>query len=106
MAVATEPTADIGSLLEVREGFRSGRPCLKGTGVTVHTIAAYYVQGMTPEEIHDGFPHTSLASVYAALAYYLANRARIDADYEEDAAWGEKMIAEQSARLGGRVESL
>ena len=46
----------------------SGRPCLRGTGITVHTIAAHHLQGMTPDEILDGFPHATLSGIHAALA--------------------------------------
>jgi uncharacterized protein (DUF433 family) len=46
--------------------------------------------GLTPEEIHAGHPHLSLAEVYAALTYYYdhqeevdAQMAQSDAEYEE-----------------------
>ena len=98
-AVLDPPVTDIGSLLEVREGYRQGRPCLKGTGVTVHTIAAHHFQGMNAQEIWEGFPHTSLASVYAALAYYFANKEQVDGDLDADEEEGERLIAEQTERL-------
>jgi len=40
--------------------------------------------GMIPEEIVDNFGHLSLAQVHAALAYYYANKAEIDADLEAE----------------------
>lgn len=96
---------DIDRLLEVRPGFRGGRPCLRGTGITVHTIAAHHLQGMSPEEILDGFPRASLAGIHAALAYYYAHRAEVDADSANDRAVGEEEIERQERKWdepGGR----
>jgi uncharacterized protein (DUF433 family) len=45
-----------------------------------------YQQGLTPEEIRDQYPHLSLAQVYAALAYYHANRDEIERDLESEIA--------------------
>ena len=92
-------TIDIGELLESREGVWSGRPCLKGTRTTVHTIAAHHLQGMTPEEILDGFPRSSLASIHAALAYYHAHKAEVDRDLDDDAAFGEEAARQLGAEL-------
>jgi uncharacterized protein (DUF433 family) len=40
--------------------------------------------GLIPEEISKKFGHLSLAQVHAALAYYHANQAEIDADLEAE----------------------
>ena len=40
-----------------------------------------------PEEIVQNFGYVSLAQVHAALAYYYANKAEIDADIEAKLAW-------------------
>ena len=77
-------TIDINELLEVRAGFRDGRPCLKGTGITVHTVAADYLTGATLAEILEDFPHATMAGIMAALAYYEKHRAAIDRDFERD----------------------
>jgi uncharacterized protein (DUF433 family) len=54
--------------------------------VTVRTIAACRKSGLSAEEIADEFPHLTLAHVYAALAYYYANREEIEQDISEEAA--------------------
>lgn len=90
------PTIDLDSLLEIREGFRSGRPCIAGTGVTVHTIVEYYLSGMSPAEIYEGFPHTSLAGIHAALAYYFTHKAEIEDDFAEE----DRMIEEMRGMPG------
>lgn len=89
-------TIDLDSLLEVREGFRSGRPCIAGTGVTVHTIVEHHALGMSIAEIHEAFPQTSLAGIHAALAYYFANRGEIECDFAED----DRMIEEARGMPG------
>jgi uncharacterized protein (DUF433 family) len=71
---------DIGPLISRSPEIRGGRPRITGTGVTVRRIVWWYKQGLSPEEIMDQFEHVTLAQVYAALAYYHANREEIEAD--------------------------
>ena len=80
-----EAAIDIGSLISRRPEIRGGRPCIAGTGVSVRRIAQWHNMGMIPEEIVRKFGHLSLAQVHAALAYYHANQAEIDADLEAEA---------------------
>lgn len=75
---------DIGSLIFRRPGLHGGRPCVAGTGVTVRRIAVLHNMGETPEEVAANFGHLSLAQVHAALTYYYANKAEIDADLEAE----------------------
>jgi uncharacterized protein (DUF433 family) len=75
---------NIGTLIVCDPEIRGGRPRLAGTGVTVRSIVIWYQQGLTPEQIVDQFGHLSLAQVYAALAYYHANRDEIEADLAEE----------------------
>lgn len=81
MATVTE----IGSLISRRPDVRGGRPCIAGTGVSVRRIAQWHNMGLIPEEIVRKFGHLSLAQVHAALAYYHANKAEINADLETEA---------------------
>jgi uncharacterized protein (DUF433 family) len=76
----------IDTLLSRSPDVCGGRTRIDGTRVTVHQIAACYQQGWTPEEIGDQYPHITLAQVYAALAYYHANREEIDRELEAEAA--------------------
>ena len=55
-----------------------GRLRIDGTRITVDRIATLYKQGQSAEEIAQTYPHLSLGQVYAALAYYHANRAEIE----------------------------
>jgi uncharacterized protein (DUF433 family) len=81
MAIVTE----IGSLISRRPEIRGGRPCISGTGVSVRRISQWHNLGLIPEEIARKFGHLSLAQVHAALAYYYANQAEIDADLAAEA---------------------
>ena len=72
-------------------------PRISGTGVTVRRIVEWYELGLSPEEIVHEIGHITLAQVFAALAYYHANRREIEADLAN-----EKDIAEQlEAAQGG-----
>ena len=76
---------EIGSLISRHPDIRGGRPCIAGTGVSVRRIAQWHNMGQIPEEIVETFGgHLSLAQVHAALAYYYANQAGIDADLEAE----------------------
>ena len=57
-----------------------GQIRIDGTRITVHRIAVLYKQGQSPEDIVQTYPHLSLGQVYAALAYYHANRAEIESE--------------------------
>jgi uncharacterized protein (DUF433 family) len=78
--------ADIGTLITHSPNVRGGRPRIAGTGVTVRRIVGWYKLGLSPEEIADEFGHLTLAQVYAALAYYHANRDEIERDLAEEDA--------------------
>jgi hypothetical protein len=55
------------------------------SGVSVRRIARWHNMGQIPDEIVQTFGgRLSLAQVHAALAYYYANQAEIDADLEAD----------------------
>jgi uncharacterized protein (DUF433 family) len=88
---------DIGTLIESTPDIRGGRPCIAGTGVSVRRVVQWYKKGQSPEEIADRIGHLSLAQVYAALAYYHANREAVETDLEEEAAAAEK-LAKQHGR--------
>jgi uncharacterized protein (DUF433 family) len=85
---------EIGSLLTRSPDIRQGRPCIAGTRTTVHRIATWYKLGESPEEMAREFPHLTLAGVYAALAYYHANRFEIDTELAADSAEEERIESE------------
>ena len=80
-----QTVVDIGTFIVSSPEIRGGRPRIAGTGVTVQRIVGWYKLGLTPEGITDEIEHLSLAQVYAALAYYHANRDEIEAAIASDA---------------------
>lgn len=95
-------STDIGSLIISSPGIRHGRPCIAGTGISVHRIAIWYKQGHSPEEIARRYGHLTEAQVHAALAYYHANRNEVETeiaadDAEADRLEQEYLNAEQTA---------
>jgi uncharacterized protein (DUF433 family) len=62
-------------------------------GVKVRQIVIDVMNGMTPTEIHEEYPHLSLAQIHAALAYYYDHQAQIDAEIEEETRYVEEMRA-------------
>lgn len=92
--MTTSAPVDIGQLIVCRPGVYGGRPCLVGTRIPVHTIAVLHEEeGMSSEKILDEFPHLDLARIYAALAYYYANKAQIDADLEAEGKLYDELAA-------------
>ncbi|MCO6458890.1 MAG: DUF433 domain-containing protein [Pirellulaceae bacterium] len=74
------------SLLVRTPGVCGGRIRIGGTRITVHRIAVLYKQGQNAEEVARTYPHLSLGQVYAALAYYHANRDEVEAELAADDA--------------------
>jgi uncharacterized protein (DUF433 family) len=87
-------TVDIGTLITRRPEIRGGRPIIAGTGITVRRIVGWYKLGLNPEEITEQLPHLTLAQVYAALAYYHANREEIETDIVHEEAEAERIERE------------
>jgi uncharacterized protein (DUF433 family) len=84
---------ELGALLSSSPEVRHGRPCIQGTGISVHRIAVLHNLGHSPEEIVRKYEHLTIAGVHAALAYYYANKQEVDTEIaldETDAANIEK----------------
>jgi uncharacterized protein (DUF433 family) len=82
------------SLLLSDPDYRQGRPCLRGTGITVHNVAAAHIRGATVEDMCESNPDLNPSLFHAALAYYFANREQIEADLDADDAEAEAWRAE------------
>ncbi len=52
---------------------------ISGTRVTLESIVGGFLQGETPEQIHEGFPTVPLSDVYTVIAYYLKHHDQVDA---------------------------
>ena len=80
-----QTVVDIGTFIVSSPEIRGGRPRIAGTGVTVQRVVGWYKLGLATEDITDEIEHLSLAQVYAALAYYHANRDEIEAAIASEA---------------------
>jgi len=96
MMVVKEPV-EIGSLLYRIEGYRDGRLLLAGTRMPIHTIAGLHLQGLSPEQMLEEFPHLDLPRIYAALTYFIANPDLVLAEMEDDEREAERLSAEFSS---------
>jgi uncharacterized protein (DUF433 family) len=69
--------------ITIDPGVMVGKPCIKGTRVTVELILEKLAAGLTYEEILEDHPRLTRADILAALAFahdYLAQRDIILAD--------------------------
>lgn len=66
-------------LIEIRPGVRSGKPCFKGTRITVYDVLEYMAGGMTQQEMLDNFPALSVDHLRAALIFAAARERRLAA---------------------------
>jgi uncharacterized protein (DUF433 family) len=87
-------TFTLDSLLVSKPGYRQGRPCLRGTAITVHSVAAAHLIGLSAEEICAQNPDLDPSLFFAALAYYFANKKQIEAELDEDDRYGAALAAQ------------
>jgi uncharacterized protein (DUF433 family) len=80
----TVAIVDIGTLIVCSPDICGNRPRIARTRMTVGRIATLWQQGLNAEQIQDEYPHLKLEQIYAALAYYHANKAEIDASLAKD----------------------
>jgi len=92
---------DISTLITSKSDVQGGRPCLAGTRITVHSIAAASVEGLSVDEMVER-THVDAAHVHAALAYYFANQAAIDADLAADNALYSELASKHRSGIRGR----
>lgn len=96
----------VGTLLYMLPSPAGGRLCITGTGISVRQISMLYNEGLAPEEIVRNYGGAlELPGVHAAIAHYLANKARMDSELEQDEQRAEESFAFYTAN-GRFPESL
>ncbi|MCZ7605760.1 MAG: DUF433 domain-containing protein [Planctomycetota bacterium] len=60
---------DYRARITIDPAIRSGKPCVKGTRITVYDVLSYLAGGMTPEEILADFPALSAEDIRACLSF-------------------------------------
>jgi uncharacterized protein (DUF433 family) len=63
--------------ITVTPGVRSGKPCIKGTRITVYDVLEYLAGGMTEDEILADFPSLTRDDIRATLAFAAARERRL-----------------------------
>lgn len=63
--------------ITVNPAVRSGKPCIKGTRITVYDVLEYLAGGMTEGQILHDFPDLTREDVRAALAFAAARERRV-----------------------------
>ena len=58
--------------ISIDPAIRSGKPCIKGTRITVYDIIEYLAVGMTSDQILRDFPPLARDDVKAALEFAAA----------------------------------
>ena len=65
--------------ISISPGVRSGKPCIRGTRITVYDILEYLAGGMSAAEILADFPDLRPEHIRAALAFAAARERRLAA---------------------------
>ncbi|MBI4381193.1 MAG: DUF433 domain-containing protein [candidate division NC10 bacterium] len=63
--------------ITVTPGVRSGKPCIKGTRITVYDVLEYLAGGMTEAQILGDFPDLTAEDIRACLAFAAARERRL-----------------------------
>lgn len=96
---------NLGDLIIRTPGIVGGRPRINGTRMSVQTIAGWYKQGYSVEEIADQYEHLTLAQIYAALAYYHANQEEIEADLRAEETLYDQLSRKRHAQKKTRRQN-
>jgi uncharacterized protein (DUF433 family) len=60
---------DYKEYIEIDSSVRFGRPCIKGTRISVYDVLGWLASGMTIDEILIDFPQLTREQILACLAY-------------------------------------
>lgn len=60
---------DYKEYIEINPQIRFGKPCIKGTRISVYDVLGWLASGMTIEEVIFDFPQLSKDQILACLAF-------------------------------------
>ena len=63
--------------IAVNPAVRGGKPCIKGTRITVYDVLEYLAGGMSENDILEDFPDLTRDDLRAALAFAAARERRL-----------------------------
>lgn len=67
--MVARPNVDYRKHITIDPAIRSGKPCVKGTRITVYDVLGYLAAGMTVEQVVTDFPTLKPEDVRACLAF-------------------------------------
>lgn len=79
---------------------------VKGSRVTLDTLATAFKTGRSAEDIHDSFPSVSVAQIRSVIAWYLSHQAEAEEYLLERHAAAEKLYNEIRPRQAALYEKL
>ncbi|MBD1807375.1 DUF433 domain-containing protein [Microcoleus sp. FACHB-SPT15] len=92
--------------IEINPNIRGGKPRIIGTRIAVEDIAVMHLKmGHSLIEVASKYD-LSLASVYAAMAYYFDHQEEIDRRIEEDDAFVEAFRRNNPSQLQEKLRTL
>ncbi len=57
------------SIITIEPGKRSGKPCIRGTRMTVYDVLSYLAAGMTHQQLLEDFPYLTEEDILACLSF-------------------------------------
>ena len=63
--------------ITVNPAIRGGKPCIKGTRITVYDVLEYLAGGMSEDQILSDFPDLAREDIRAALGFAAARERRL-----------------------------
>jgi uncharacterized protein (DUF433 family) len=63
--------------ITVTPGVRSGKPCVRGTRITVYDVLEYLAGGMTESELLSDLPDLTQEDIRAVLGFAAARERRV-----------------------------
>lgn len=71
---------DLTERITLDPAVRSGKPVIRGTGITVSDVLEYLAGGMSPEEVLADFPVLAADDIRAVLAFAAQREHRLFSD--------------------------
>jgi uncharacterized protein (DUF433 family) len=69
------------------------------TRVTLDTVVAAFLEGMTPEAIVEQYPSLALEDVYSVIGYYLRHRSEVETYLQQRRSRAEEVRRENESRF-------
>lgn len=69
---------DYSQIITIEPGKRNGKPCIRGTRITVVDVLEYLASGMTYAEILADFPQLTESDILACLAFAADRERKMD----------------------------